>query len=44
MESKKYSEYNIKEADTDIEKKLVVTSGEWGRGNIGVRQWEVQTT
>ena len=43
MESKKYSEYNIKEADTDIEKKLVVTSGEWGRGNIGVRQWEVQT-
>ena len=39
MESKIYNKLvNItkKEADTDIENKLVVTSGEGGRGNIRV--------
>ena len=51
VESKKYtsekktSEYNKKEADTDIEKKLVITSGEreGGRGNIRAGEKEVQT-
>ena len=28
---------------TDIENKLVVTSGEKGRGNTGVAVWEIQT-
>ena len=43
MESKKpqqTGEYNKKEADTDIENKLVVTIG---RGNMWVGEWEVQT-
>ena len=29
------SEYNKKEADSDIENKLVVTNGSMGRGNTG---------
>ena len=34
LKKKKASEYSKKEANTDIENKLVVTSGEreWGRG------------
>ena len=26
----------------EIENKLVLTSGEWRKGNIGVRKWEIQ--
>lgn len=37
------SEYNKKEANTDIENKLVVTSGEREEAYTGVRKWELQT-
>ena len=45
MESKTYNKLlNItKQRLSDIENKLVVTSGEWGRGYRGVNEWEVQT-
>ena len=46
VESKKYNKLvNIskKEADSDTENKLVVSRGAVGRGNIGVKEWEVQT-
>ena len=46
MESKKYNKLVNKTKRnrlTDTEKKLVVASG-GGRGNIGVGEWEAQTT
>ena len=42
---KNINEYNQKDADSHIERKLVVTSGEReaGRGKIEVEEWGVQT-
>lgn len=36
------SKHNKKEADTGLEKKLVVTS-KWERSDRGVGEWEAQT-
>ena len=43
VKSKKYNKLVNKHRSRLIEKKLVVTSGEEGRGNIRVGNWERQT-
>ena len=36
------SEYIKKKLTHRNREKLVLTSGEWRKGNIGVRKWEIQ--